>query len=95
MIACFCYACAENGSVVADQVVQRLQQVPALKRELEEKEDLIAALAEQLAAARESATGSSRQHQEELARLKSEYFFSVFCTNLVLLFALRLYNLAL
>jgi hypothetical protein len=74
---------------------ERLQQVPALKRELEEKDDLIAALAEQLAAARESATGSSRQHQEELARLKSEYFFSVFCTNLVLLFALRLYNLAL
>ena len=73
---------------------ERLQQVPALKRELEEKDDLIAALAEQLAAARESATGSSRQHQEELARLKSEYFFSVFCTNLVLLFALRLYDLA-
>ena len=74
---------------------ERLQQVPALKRELKEKDDLIAALAEQLAAARENATGSSRQHQEELARLKSEYFFSVFCTNLVLLFALRLYNLAL
>ena len=37
---------------------ERLQQVPALKRELEEKDNLIAALAEQLATDRESATGS-------------------------------------
>ena len=54
---------------------ERLQQVPALKQELEEKDDLIAELGEQLATAREGATSSSGQYQEELAQLKSKRLF--------------------
>ena len=54
---------------------ERLQQVPALKQELEEKDDLIADLGEQLATAREGATSSSSQYQEELAQLKSKHLF--------------------
>jgi len=60
---------------------ERLQQFPALKWELEEKDDLIASLAEQLAAARESATGSTSQHNEELAQLRSKCSFLSFCLS--------------
>ena len=61
---------------------EQLQQFPALKRELEEKDNLIASLAEQLAAARESATGSTSQRDEELAQLRSKWSFPSVCSSL-------------
>ena len=54
---------------------ERLQQVPALKRELEENDDLITSLVEWLATASESATSSTSRNDEELARVKSKYLF--------------------
>ena len=53
---------------------KRLQQFLVLKREFEEKDDLIAALAKQLAASRESVTGSTSRH-DEVAQLKSKHPF--------------------
>ena len=42
---------------------------------LKEKGDLIAALVEQLAVAHESTTGSTSQHDEELAQLTSKHTY--------------------
>ena len=56
---------------------ERLQQFPALKWELEEKDDLVAALAEELAMARESVTGSTSWHDDEVAQLKSKHPFLI------------------
>ena len=67
---------------------ERLQQFPALKRDLEEKDDLIASLTEQLAAARESATGSTSQRDEELAQLRSKYSFLIFVLGVAWAFGL-------
>ena len=62
---------------------ERLQQVPVLKQELEEKDVAIAELRRQLATAHESggvlsAASTSSQYQEELARVQSEYLFWAF-----------------
>ena len=62
---------------------ERLQQVPVLKQELEEKDAVIAELGRQLAAAHESGGGpgaasTSSQYQEELAQVQSEYLFWAF-----------------
>ena len=80
-MACFYYGLAQRSRIKLSALAvksKRLQQVPALKQELEEKDDLITSLAEQLAAARESATGSTCQRDEEVAQLRSKCPFFIF-----------------
>ena len=63
---------SQNKSSTLAVKLEQLQQFLALKRKLEEKDDLTASLAEQLAAARESATGSTSQRDKKLAQLRSK-----------------------
>ena len=79
---------SQNKSSTLAVKLEQLQQFPALKWKLEEKDDLIASLAEQLAAAQESATGSTCRDDEHFAQLRTKWSFLSFVLSLAWTFGL-------